>query len=89
MFLGAALALAGFAPPAGAATLAAVQERGMIRAAPIRMPFPFSSQETAQPGIQLEIGDAIAKILGSGSCTNGSCTPATRRARTATPSSAA
>ncbi len=63
VFLGAALALAGFPPPAGAATLAAVQERGWIRVCAHPDALPFSSQETAQPGIQLEIGDAIAKIL--------------------------
>ena len=65
VFSAAALALAVLGPAtATAAALAAVQERGWIRVCAHPDALPFSSQDAGQPGIQLEIGDAIAKILG-------------------------
>jgi polar amino acid transport system substrate-binding protein len=61
---GAALLASCLAPPrADASTLASVQERGWIRVCAHPDALPFSSQEPSQPGIQLEIGEAIAKIL--------------------------
>ncbi|HKC09652.1 MAG TPA: transporter substrate-binding domain-containing protein [Methylomirabilota bacterium] len=60
-----ALIVAGLVPlEAGAGTLAAVKERGWLRVCAHPDALPFSSQDRAQPGFQLEIADAIAKILG-------------------------
>jgi polar amino acid transport system substrate-binding protein len=49
---------------AGAASLAAVKERGWLRVCAHPDALPFSSQDRAQPGFQLEIAEAIAKSLG-------------------------
>jgi polar amino acid transport system substrate-binding protein len=48
---------------ADAASLAAIKERGWIRVCAHPDALPFSSQDRSQPGFQLEIADAIAKIL--------------------------
>jgi polar amino acid transport system substrate-binding protein len=58
----AAAALA--ASPAGAAPLQDIRERGWIRVCAHPDALPFSSQDRAQPGFQLEIADAVARILG-------------------------
>ena len=47
-----------------AASLAEVKERGWLRVCAHPAALPFSSQDRAQPGFQLEIADAIAKVLG-------------------------
>ncbi len=47
-----------------AASLAAVKERGWWRVCAHPDALPFSSRDGAQPGFQLEIADAIAKLLG-------------------------
>ena len=49
---------------ADAASLVAVKERGWIRVCANPAALPFSSQDQSQPGFQLEIAEAIAKILG-------------------------
>jgi polar amino acid transport system substrate-binding protein len=49
--------------PADAASLAAIKERGWLRVCAHPDALPFSSQDRSQPGFQLEIADAIAKIL--------------------------
>jgi polar amino acid transport system substrate-binding protein len=58
------LAVCLLALPVEAASLADVQERGWIRVCAHPDALPFSSQDRAQPGLQLEIADAIAKVLG-------------------------
>ena len=50
-------------PVLDAASLAAIKERGWIRVCAHPDALPFSSQDRSQPGFQLEIADAIAKIL--------------------------
>ena len=50
--------------PVDAASLADVKERGWLRVCAHPDALPFSSQDRSQPGFQLEIADAIAKILG-------------------------
>jgi polar amino acid transport system substrate-binding protein len=50
--------------PADAASLAAVRERGRFHICAHPDALPFSSQDRLQPGLQLEIGDAIARHLG-------------------------
>jgi ABC-type amino acid transport substrate-binding protein len=50
--------------PAEAASLAAVRERGRFHVCAHPDALPFSSQDRIQPGLQLEIGDAIARHLG-------------------------
>ena len=52
------------APAAHPASLANLRERGWLRVCAHPDALPFSSQDRAQPGFQLEIADAIAKILG-------------------------
>ena len=47
-----------------AASLTAVKERGWLRVCAHPDALPFSSQDRAQPGFQLEIAEAIAGILG-------------------------
>jgi polar amino acid transport system substrate-binding protein len=47
-----------------AASLVAVKERGWLRVCAHPEALPFSSQDRSQPGFQLEIAEAIAKILG-------------------------
>jgi len=47
-----------------AASLAEVKERGWLRVCAHPAALPFSSQDRAQPGFQLEIAEAIAKTLG-------------------------
>jgi ABC-type amino acid transport substrate-binding protein len=47
-----------------AASLAEVKERGWLRVCAHPAALPFSSQDRAQPGFQLEIAEAIAKVLG-------------------------
>src|SRR5258705_2660942 len=47
-----------------AASLVAVKERGWLRECAHPEALPFSSQDRSQPGFQLEIAEAIAKILG-------------------------
>jgi polar amino acid transport system substrate-binding protein len=47
-----------------AASLAGIRERGWLRVCAHPDALPFSSQDRSQPGFQLEIADAIAKILG-------------------------
>jgi len=49
---------------AWATSLAEIQRRGWIRVCAHSDALPFSSQDSSQPGFQLEIADAIAKILG-------------------------
>lgn len=62
---GVALISACLLPPgANGATLAAVKERGWMKVCAHPEALPFSSQDRSQPGFQLEIADAIAKILG-------------------------
>lgn len=51
-------------PGARAASLTSIKERGLLRVCAHPDALPFSSQDRAQPGFQLEIADAIAKILG-------------------------
>jgi polar amino acid transport system substrate-binding protein len=53
-----------FAFDAHAASLTAIRERGWFRVCAHPDALPFSSQDRNQPGFQLEIADAIAKILG-------------------------
>jgi polar amino acid transport system substrate-binding protein len=63
--VGVALTVAGLLPfEAGAASLAAVKERGWLKVCAHPDALPFSSQDPAQPGFQLEIAGAIAKTLG-------------------------
>jgi polar amino acid transport system substrate-binding protein len=52
------------AADACATSLAEIQRRGWIRVCAHPDALPFSSQDPSQPGFQLEIADAIAKILG-------------------------
>src|SRR5262249_61589190 len=47
-----------------AASLADIKERGWLRVCAHPDALTFSSQDRNQPGFQLEIADAIAKILG-------------------------
>src|SRR6266511_1924432 len=47
-----------------AASLTDLRERGWLRVCAHPDALPFSSQDRNQPGFQLEIADAIAKILG-------------------------
>ncbi len=47
-----------------AASLEDVRQRGWLRVCAHPDALPFSSQDRSQPGFQLEIADAIAKILG-------------------------
>ena len=47
-----------------AASLADIKERGWLRVCAHPDALPFSSQDRNQPGFQLEIADAIARILG-------------------------
>jgi polar amino acid transport system substrate-binding protein len=47
-----------------AASLASIRERGWLRVCAHPDALPFSSQDRNQPGIQLEIAEAIAKSLG-------------------------
>jgi polar amino acid transport system substrate-binding protein len=47
-----------------AASLAEVKERGWIKVCAHPAALPFSSQDPAQPGFQLEIAGAIARTLG-------------------------
>ena len=49
---------------ADAASLVEVKERGWLRVCAHPAALPFSSQDCAQPGFQLEIAEAIAKVLG-------------------------
>jgi ABC-type amino acid transport substrate-binding protein len=59
------LIAAGLLPLEGdAASLAEVKERGWLRVCAHPAALPFSSQDRVQPGFQLEIADAIAKVLG-------------------------
>jgi ABC-type amino acid transport substrate-binding protein len=59
------LITAGLLPLEGdAASLAEVKERGWLRVCAHPAALPFSSQDRVQPGFQLEIADAIAKVLG-------------------------
>jgi ABC-type amino acid transport substrate-binding protein len=51
-------------PAADAASLAEVKERGWWRVCAHPAALPFSSQDRAQPGFQLEIAEAIARTLG-------------------------
>lgn len=48
----------------GAASLVDVKSRGWLRVCAHPDALPFSSQDRSQPGFQLEIAAAIAKILG-------------------------
>jgi ABC-type amino acid transport substrate-binding protein len=60
-----ALVLSGvLASGAHAASLASIRERGWLRICAHPDALPFSSQDRGQPGFQLELADAIAKILG-------------------------
>jgi len=49
---------------ARATSLAEIQQRGWIRVCAHPDALPFSSQDPNQPGFQLEIANALAKILG-------------------------
>jgi polar amino acid transport system substrate-binding protein len=49
---------------AGAASLVDIKSRGWLRVCAHPDALPFSSQDRSQPGFQLEIAEAIAKILG-------------------------
>ncbi len=49
---------------AHAASLGDIRERGWLRVCAHPDALPFSSQDRAQPGFQLEIADAVARILG-------------------------
>jgi ABC-type amino acid transport substrate-binding protein len=51
-------------PPAEAASLTAVRERGRFHVCAHPEALPFSSQNRLEPGLQLEIGEAIARHLG-------------------------
>jgi ABC-type amino acid transport substrate-binding protein len=62
LLLGAAFDLA----TAQAASLAAVRERGSVNVCANPDALPYSSQDRAHPGFQLEIADAIARRLGVG-----------------------
>lgn len=46
------------------ASLAAIRERGILHVCAHPDALPFSSQDQTQPGFQLEIAGAIAKVLG-------------------------
>ena len=60
-----ALLVAGSVPlEVGAASLAAVKERGWIKVCAHPDALPFSSQDPGRPGFQLEIAGAIARTLG-------------------------
>src|SRR5262245_38538952 len=59
-----ALALAAQLPSADAASLEDVRERGMFAVCAHPDALPYSSQERAVPGFQIELGEAIAKQLG-------------------------
>ncbi len=60
-----ALAVAWLLPlEASAASLSDIKGRGWMRVCAHPDALPFSSQDRAQPGFQLEIADAIAKSLG-------------------------
>lgn len=52
------------ASPGQGGSLAAVRERGALHVCAHPDALPFSSQDQAQPGFQLEIAAAIAKALG-------------------------
>jgi polar amino acid transport system substrate-binding protein len=52
------------AGPAAGAPLAEIRERGVLRVCAHPAALPFSSQEPGQPGIQLELAEAVAKKLG-------------------------
>lgn len=49
---------------AGASSLVDIKSRGWLRVCAHPDALPFSSQDASQPGFQLEIAGAIAKILG-------------------------
>ncbi len=49
---------------AEAASLAAIRENGGLHVCAHPDALPFSSQDPSQPGLQLEIGGAVAKLLG-------------------------
>lgn len=56
--------VAGWGGSVDAASLAAIRERGTLNVCAHPEALPFSSQDPAQPGLQLELGGAIAKALG-------------------------
>jgi len=49
---------------AGAASLAAIRESGWLHVCAHPDALPFSSQDPSRPGLQLEIGGAVARALG-------------------------
>jgi polar amino acid transport system substrate-binding protein len=59
-----ALALATFALPASARTLASVRESGTIRLCAHPNSLPFASRTEKPPGFQIELGRALAQQLG-------------------------
>jgi polar amino acid transport system substrate-binding protein len=59
-----ALFVAGSAPPAAAASLEVVRERGVFAVCAHPDALPYSSQDRVLPGFQLELAEAIAKQLG-------------------------
>jgi len=59
-----ALLLAASAPPAHAASLADVRERGTFAVCAHPDALPYSSQDRLLPGFQIELAEAIAKQLG-------------------------
>jgi len=61
---GVALVLLAQVPSADAASLADVRERGTFAVCAHPDAMPYSSQERALPGFQIELGEAIAKQLG-------------------------
>ncbi|MBI3988419.1 MAG: transporter substrate-binding domain-containing protein [candidate division NC10 bacterium] len=52
--------------PSLGATLEQVKERGILSICANRAALPFSSDDLTQPGFQLEVAQAIAKIIGVG-----------------------
>jgi len=62
--LAALLCSLGFASTAAAGSLAAIRESGWLHVCAHPDALPFSSQDPSRPGLQLEIGGAVARGLG-------------------------